>query len=273
MTVRIVHASIDERGRISGGNVGDQTSKEVCIRKWYKKPWDYCIRFNDSNLARKAVNNAIYLANSNLVGYDQTNRNSLNTALKKVGYNISKLNVLCETDCSAFLSVVCQTVGINIPYSGNNAPTTRTMVNAFKSTGAFTILNDSRYLYMDSYLRKGDILVKEGSHTVMAIDNGDKSGVSDNINNANTLPYKIGETYTLVSNLFVRCSPAGEKKFLSLLSANAKKNAYDDGHGYGILKKGTRVTCQGITIVGNQTWIKIPSGYVCGIDGTKIYIK
>ena len=59
MAVRIVHASIDERGRISGGNIGDQTSKEVCIRNWYKKPWDYCIRFKDANLASKAVNNAI----------------------------------------------------------------------------------------------------------------------------------------------------------------------------------------------------------------------
>lgn len=85
--------------------------------------------------------------------------------------------------------------------------------------------------------------------------------------------YKVGITYTTTANLFVRCEPKGEKKRYSELSLNAKMHAYDDGLGYGILKKGTRVTCQGIKEVGNQTWIKIPSGYVCGINGDKIYIE
>ena len=37
MAVKIGHASIDERGKISGGKAGDQTGKEVCIRDWYNK--------------------------------------------------------------------------------------------------------------------------------------------------------------------------------------------------------------------------------------------
>ena len=40
MTVRIGHASISEKGTINGTK-GDQTGKEVCIRTWYSKPWDY----------------------------------------------------------------------------------------------------------------------------------------------------------------------------------------------------------------------------------------
>lgn len=40
MSVRIAHASISEKGTVNGTR-GDQTQKEVCIRSWYSKPWDY----------------------------------------------------------------------------------------------------------------------------------------------------------------------------------------------------------------------------------------
>ena len=85
--------------------------------------------------------------------------------------------------------------------------------------------------------------------------------------------YKEGQTYITNVNLFVRCEPKGEKKLLSELSVNAKLHAYNDGNGYGILKKGTKVTCKGITVVGNQTWMKIPSGYICAINNGTVYIE
>ena len=51
MSVKIGHASLDENNRISGGNAGDQTKKEVCIRTWYNKPWLSVIRPKDSSAA------------------------------------------------------------------------------------------------------------------------------------------------------------------------------------------------------------------------------
>lgn len=84
--------------------------------------------------------------------------------------------------------------------------------------------------------------------------------------------YKIGQTYTTTANLFVRLEPKGEKKLLSELSANAKSHAYNDGTGHGILKKGTRVTIKEVRAVSNQTWVKIPSGWICAIDNGKVYI-
>ena len=41
----IVHASINENGGITGGKTGDQTGKEICIRPYYDKPWDYHLRY------------------------------------------------------------------------------------------------------------------------------------------------------------------------------------------------------------------------------------
>lgn len=43
----IVHASINEQGKIVGGKKGDQTTKEICTRTYYKysKGWDCCLRY------------------------------------------------------------------------------------------------------------------------------------------------------------------------------------------------------------------------------------
>ena len=42
---QIVHASINELGKITGGQSGDQTGKEICVRSYYNKPWQYLLRY------------------------------------------------------------------------------------------------------------------------------------------------------------------------------------------------------------------------------------
>lgn len=86
--------------------------------------------------------------------------------------------------------------------------------------------------------------------------------------------YVIGKNYTLQNNMYIRDAAAGNKKKFLKLTTNAKSHAYEDSEKNGILKKGTVVTCKGIDKVGNATWMKIPSGWVCAVnsDGT-IYIK
>ena len=84
--------------------------------------------------------------------------------------------------------------------------------------------------------------------------------------------YIEGQTYTLKSNMYVRALPGGTKLKFDALTVNAKKNAHFDNEGCAILNAGTRVTCKGIFPMGNQTWMKIPSGYVCAI-GEKVYIE
>ena len=49
-TNNIVHASINEKGKTTGGKPGDQTGKEICVRSFYnyKGGWDYHFRFSDA---------------------------------------------------------------------------------------------------------------------------------------------------------------------------------------------------------------------------------
>lgn len=172
MAIKIGHASIDERNRVSGGKSGDQTGKEVCRRIWYSKPWSYVLRCKDSAKAEQMAQACEMGCANSCIGYDQYQRNTLYTQAKRVNFDLSKIITPCETDCSAFMSVCAQASGIAIPYNGTNAPTTSTMKAAFTSTGMFEVLTDSKYLTSDKYLKRGDILVKPGSHTVMALENG-----------------------------------------------------------------------------------------------------
>lgn len=172
MSVTIGHASIDERGKASGGRAGDQTGREVCTRSWYSKGWKYCLRPKSATVAERMAKACEQGCANNKIGYDQSQRNSLHYYAKRCGYNLAIINTKCETDCSAFMTVCALAGGVSaLEYSGN-APTTSTMVDKFRTTGAFNVLTDSKYLTGDAYLKRGDILVKPGSHTVMVLSNG-----------------------------------------------------------------------------------------------------
>ena len=83
MSVLIGHASIDERGKAKGGQAGDQTKKEVCIRTWYNKPWTVVIRFKDPTKREKAAQCMEWACANDHIGYDQNQRNSLLNAVRK----------------------------------------------------------------------------------------------------------------------------------------------------------------------------------------------
>ena len=87
--------------------------------------------------------------------------------------------------------------------------------------------------------------------------------------------YKVGTTYTTQVILKVR-SGAGTnyaQKTYNQLTPNAKAHAYSTGANAGCLKAGTKVTCQEIRQVGNDTWIRIPSGWIASIYNGKTYVK
>lgn len=45
---QIVQASINEFGKTTGGQIGDQTGREFYIRGYYNYPWDVVLRYNGS---------------------------------------------------------------------------------------------------------------------------------------------------------------------------------------------------------------------------------
>ena len=172
MTVRIGHASIDENGKAAGGRGGDQTGKEVVIRSWYAKGWNVLLRPTRPELAEKSALACEAACANPCIGYDQQGRNTLYQESKNVEFDLSAIANPCECDCSSLMHVCAMAGGANLTY-GSNGLTTRTMVSAFLKSGDYEKLTDSCYLTSDRLLQRGDILVKEGSHTAMVLGSGD----------------------------------------------------------------------------------------------------
>ena len=141
MAVKIGHASIDERGKASGGAAGDQTGGEVYTRAWYNANWDVVLRPKNTDLAEKSARACEAACANNKIGYDQYSRNTLYRYAKLVNFDLSKITDECECDCSSFMTVCAEAAGINMSgtYTSGNAPTTSTMCAKFKSTGAFSL--------------------------------------------------------------------------------------------------------------------------------------
>lgn len=174
MAIKIGHASKDENSKITGGAAGDQTGKEVCVRSWYNGKWEFVARPKKKELAEKMAATCEAGCKNPNIGYDQGGRNSLRAEAKKVGYDLSRITVPCECDCSSFMGVCVEAAGIKLPEG--NGPTTATLRKVLEATGEFEILTEEKYLTSDKYLHRGDILCKASSHTVMVVEDGSKAG-------------------------------------------------------------------------------------------------
>ena len=173
MSIFIGHASISEKGTTEGAK-GDSTGKEVCTRSWYSKPWDYMAIHPDPDVRErhaKAIERAC--ANNN-IGYGWSDRNTLNTQAKAIGYDLSKIRAKCNCDCSSLQNVAAVASGAAGVTYGSNGWTTSSMLAALKAAG-YKIITDSAYLRSSAYCVRGAIYVKAGSHTVCGLSNGSKA--------------------------------------------------------------------------------------------------
>ena len=195
--IKIGHASISENNT-AYGQAGDSTSKEVCIKSDFDitslSP-TVVLRPKTSSLAEASALACETGCANDKIGYSQSGRNTLYTYASEVGYDLSKVTTLCNTDCSAFMTVCAIAGGANISY-GTNAPTTTNMRTRFKQSGNYTVLTDSKHTTMTDYLKRGDILVCEGDHTVMVLENG--SGEPDDYGGSTGVtPTRSIRTYSL----------------------------------------------------------------------------
>ncbi len=171
--VRIGSARIDENGKTVGGRAGDQTGKEVSVQSWYahKKGWIILRAKNDAT--REKIAQCMEAAcSNNHIGYNQNPLISLYLVAQKVGFNVARVTVDCETDCSKLVRVCLAYAGIMTP-----AFTTLTERAVLERTGKFQTITKAVYTQSSEYLMRGDILVTaQKGHTAVVLDNGPKSG-------------------------------------------------------------------------------------------------
>ena len=167
-------ASIGENGKAVGGIRGDQTGKEVKVGYYYNFGQNIVIRFRDIEKGRKLAKIAKWLANSNIVGYNQYDRESFYKECEKRGWNWKVIKRVikkgkfspCNTDCSAFVAAC-----INIVMEIKVVPcfTTGTMfMNCIENNG--NLFKSYEISEMDSISwRKGDMPLKAYKHVIINV--------------------------------------------------------------------------------------------------------
>lgn len=260
--VKIGSARHDENGKYTGGQAGDQTGAEVSIQNFYvsKKGWNV-LRVKDSFAADKLAESMKTACNNSNLGYCQGHRGGV------VQYGVNS-PVACECDCSSLVRA-CVIASTGKDPGNFNTSTEKT---ALLRTDMFTFVG----VYKNGMkIYKGDILVtKTKGHTAIVTD----SDYDRNILVTATIPspkknwLSVGNKYTLQVRLKVRTG-AGTNyptKSHSQLTTDGQKH---DKTNTGCLDAGTVVSCLEIAIVGNDTWIRCPSGWIAACYNGKQYIK
>jgi len=113
---------------------------------------------------------------------------------------------------------------------------------------------------------------------------GDSSAVEPQPNNstptetkakdeAQASPYKVGGVYTVSVRSALNVRKGAGKNFDLVGFRNLTPDGKAHANHYGALLNGTKVTVKEVKIAGEQIWLKIPSGWICGKDGAKILVK
>lgn len=253
MAVKIGHASIDENGKAYGGQAGDQTGKEVCVRNWYlnSKGWDV-LRAKDAAVAEKIAKCMEDACRNDCIGYDQWQRDTLYNAVKDNGFECGKafLTKKVETDCSALVRVC-------LAYAGISVENFRTYneKNTILATGKFDELPIGS---TSDYLKRGDILItKTAGHTAVVLSDGTKAHQKVEVNKVN-----------ITLNELKRGNSGNQVRTLQqLLIANGyKMPKYGADADFGAetetalkaFQKANRLTADGIA--GTNTWNKLLKG-------------
>lgn len=172
-TIYVGSARIGERGKYSGGTVGDQkqisstndTVGEVSMQTFYvhSKGW-YIFRPKDVSVANAIASAMITACNNKNLGYDQSNR------LGVIKYGVDT-TTKTECDCSALVrACIIKATGKDV---GNF--TTATETTYLANSGLFE--NKIAYVNQSTTpVYNGDILVtKTSGHTVIVVSGNPRS--------------------------------------------------------------------------------------------------
>ena len=236
-TVKLGSARIDERGKAKGGKAGDQNGFEVSTQNWYKheKGW-IVLRPKSREEGRKIAWDMQAACDNPMIGYDQSERNTLYQAAKPYGFDCAKVSVPCETDCSSLVRVCCCYAGIQVgAFSTSNEP------SVLMNTGRFWKLTESKYTDKPDYLRAGDILVtKTSGHTVVVLNDGPLAGEGGEENVAPANPVQADGTIQAITqgNYWLRKGPDKNAEKVCVVSAGSVVRVYgriDDWFGVKVV--------------------------------------
>lgn len=254
MAVGIAHAYSSEN-KNKYGVAGDQLQSsspdkkgEIRVGDWYKRSggWNVYLECTDAELAKKAAEWAVKIANDKNYGYSQGSGSSDGRwsgyrKIKAEGFGKSK----GAFDCSSLI-ISCY-IFAGCP---NLKPTgyTGSMVKLLMATGKFKKYTTSAYVDSSSKATLGGVYVAEGAHTVMVVDATAPA----------TKVTELKDPYVLVSG-----------------SVNVRKAPGTSGKILMVARKGNKLPYTGTTktAANGTAWYQVETekgtGYISGFTNSK----
>lgn len=168
--VYIGGAKINEYGTTEGGKAGDQNGKECMVEPWYKheKGW-YVLRAKDRSVAKLIAKDMRAICENNKIGYSYWEHcYGLYNESKQYGFDASKVNSPCDTNCAKAVLVCVKYAGVNVADFS-----TSDEMDKLLATGKFDVFKDSEHCDNTFLLLEGDILVtRTKGHTVVVLNDG-----------------------------------------------------------------------------------------------------
>lgn len=168
--MKIIHAVCDENGKARGGQLGDQTGKEIREQNWYDRPWSQYIECTDRALAEHAVTIAKAICKGDY-GYSQDARWTGYDAICKHGIE----NGRGDFDCSSLVLSCYVLTGLNIREKKGS---THDLAEILSATGKFKVYCDSEHLKNPNLAKIGSMFCTPGAHVCICIEDG-KACMSD----------------------------------------------------------------------------------------------
>lgn len=248
MSIIVGSARIDERGKATGGQPGDQTGREVATQPYYMHElgW-YCYRPKRISIANALAEAMLQGCQNDNIGYCQGHRTNVVTNMRKCG-TLAKIAVKTEADCSSLVRACCIQVGFD---PGN-----------FNTASEGGCLKDSRQ-FMDRIdvtaktpLYNGDILVtKSKGHTVIVVSGNPRKGAqnsgnsSEGVDVAKCKDNSLAGTYKTTGDLHLRAGIGKESLAIMPAGSTFQNYGYYNLQGtkkwlYGIYtdKNGNKIT-------------------------------
>ena len=252
-------ARSNEYGKATGGKPGDQKGgSEVSTQPWYlhQKGW-VLIRVVDPDMREKIAHNMESACSNDCIGYCQEHRTSATIAAQKYGYDLSKVKIDVETDCSELVRCCCLYAGLKV-----GEFSTSTEITALKATGKVQVIYDDSYCTLPDKLLRGDILVtKTKGHTVIVLTNGSQANhaVSSGTNTVNKVDPAKSFKKELAGTYSVTASKLNMRFGAGIHKGVAK-----------VLGKGTLVKCYGYyTDFAGGRWFLVKAGESTGYCSSK----
>lgn len=193
-------ASIDERGKIAGGEAGNQNGRELNTRTTYasdSKPWLFSVIAIAAAVQAMICTQLKYAVANPYIGYDQNQRNTLLIQARKVGWDLSKIRVACECDCSSLLAVcmICAVYLVLGDAAGKEVETALYEGGNLPATSNFK----AKVQKLDKYFRIGGVAYTPGYGLIRS---GHAVGVVDALVTAGKLSTGASSTASLASSKY-----------------------------------------------------------------------